>query len=320
MSKVNINGGRIQIGERACVSFQRTLRVPEDGQSYPLPPGLGPFVIHEIADYSDRVPPSWREQGGCFIAMHQREALWIGFDGTEWKPNAIKVAVGGVNAVSGTVWEDGLHDAPQDYIVCPDQPWLDGINAGDGFTKQFVAAPLGAGHTVEAQVTGEEKFGGIQLVVYEPRPGIFPDEPPPEPEQASSVYLESMPVESEMGIGAGGNIRQKIYPDEYGIGSWDQDNYERLFVHILNSRQYREVTGLELPDTPVSAQTYIESGLPWFDLYDESKADLPSSSVLKSVSTVGQRERGGENAEPSEAKFVEVEKLPVQRLGRPRGD
>lgn len=252
--------------------------------------------------------------------MYQSEALWLGFDGAEWKPNAIKVAVGGVNAVSGTVWEDGLHDAPQDYIVCPDQPWLDGINAGDGFTRQFVAAPLGAGYTVEAQVTGEERFGGIQLVIYEPRPGIFPDEPPPVPEQASNLYMEAPPFEGEMGIGAGGKIRQKIYPDDYGLETWDQGNYGSLFVRILNSLQYREVTGHELPDTPVSAQLYIESGFPWFDLYDESKADLPPSSVLKQVRTVWQKEHGDENAESSEAKSVKVEKLPVRKLGRERGD
>ena len=45
----------------------------------------------------------------------------------------------------------------------PDQPWLDGINAGDGFIRQFVAVPLGLGATVEAQVTGDEVHGGVQL-------------------------------------------------------------------------------------------------------------------------------------------------------------
>ena len=38
--------------------------------------------------------------------------------------------------------------------------------------------PLGMGYTVEAQVTGEETFGGIQILVYEPRAGRFPDQPP----------------------------------------------------------------------------------------------------------------------------------------------
>jgi hypothetical protein len=43
----------VQIGERFSVSFQRTLRIPEDGQDYPLPPGLDPFPVHRVEDYQD---------------------------------------------------------------------------------------------------------------------------------------------------------------------------------------------------------------------------------------------------------------------------
>ena len=37
----------------------------------------------------------------------------------------------------------------QNYCVLPKQPWLDGINYGDGYIRQFVAMPLGKGYTVE---------------------------------------------------------------------------------------------------------------------------------------------------------------------------
>ena len=66
-----------------------------------------------------------------------------------WKPNAVKVLVGGINAVSGSP-DDGEAGMPQDYLVCPPQPWLDGFNAGDGAIRQFVAMELGAGYAVEA--------------------------------------------------------------------------------------------------------------------------------------------------------------------------
>jgi hypothetical protein len=36
-------------------------------------------------------------------------------------------------------------------VVCPDQPWLDGINAGDGYIRQFVAMPLGMGYTAKSR-------------------------------------------------------------------------------------------------------------------------------------------------------------------------
>jgi hypothetical protein len=75
----------------------------------------------------------------------------------------VKVAVGKVNAITGKRWRLKLTKTWQDYVVCPDQPSLDGINAGDGYIRQFFAMPLPMGCTVEGQVTGKEEFGGIQL-------------------------------------------------------------------------------------------------------------------------------------------------------------
>ncbi|MGH9227016.1 MAG: hypothetical protein ACRD2W_25295, partial [Acidimicrobiales bacterium] len=101
--------------------------------------------------------------GRPVIPLRQGEALWLAFGGEDWHPNAVQVAVGGVNAVSGQPFEAGLSDDPQNYLVTPEQPWLDGIKTGDGVVRQLVAAPLGSGVTVEGQVTGEESTGGIQL-------------------------------------------------------------------------------------------------------------------------------------------------------------
>ena len=55
-------------------------------------------------------------------------------------------------------------------MVCPDQPWLDGFNCGDGVIKQFVAMPLGMGYTVEGQVTGEEGEREVQVKKLEMAP------------------------------------------------------------------------------------------------------------------------------------------------------
>jgi hypothetical protein len=57
-------------------------------------------------------------------------------------------------------------------------------------------------------------------------------------------------------------------------------------VHIVNSQQFRELTGEEPPPTPVSAQTYAEHGLPWFELYDERRGDIPAAERLARVATV----------------------------------
>lgn len=83
MLEVKVKSDTIQIGDRFSVSFQRTLRIPDDGKTYPLPPGLGQFPVCKVDDYSDHVPTSWKGHGGVFIPMYQREALWLNFNGME---------------------------------------------------------------------------------------------------------------------------------------------------------------------------------------------------------------------------------------------
>ena len=286
MLAVRVSNDAVCVGRHFSVSFQRTLRIPDDGVEYLLPPGLGQFPVCRVEDHEGRVPPSWIEHGGVFIPMYQREALWLDFDGADWRPNAVKVAIGKINAITGKRLHQGLNRSRQNYLVCPDQPWLDGINAGKGYIRQFVAMPLGMGYTVEGQVSGKEEFGGIQIIVYDPKPGKFPDEPP------TTEALHGMVCEAEpcacpaMGLGAGGKMKQDIYPDDYGVDTWDQSNYGRVYVHIVNSMAYREITGREPPPTPVSAKTYTEYGLPWFDLYDEGKGDIEASDGLAKVKSI----------------------------------
>jgi hypothetical protein len=279
-------------GDRFSLNFQRTLRIPDDDKTYPLPPGLGTFPICKVDDYKNRVPESWLEHGGVFIPMYQREALWIYFESRYWKPNAVKVGIGKVNAVSGKSWSQGLIFGDDDYLVCPPQPWLDGINAGDGYIRQFVAMPLGMGYTVEAQVTGEERFGGIQIIVYEPKPGKFPDSDwAPEERSRGITMMAACAGGTEMGLGAGGKMKQKIYRDPHEINTWDENNYGRVYVHIVNSMMYREITGKEPPVTPITAKTYAHYGFPWFDLYDETMSDRPASKILGQVKTVKEMDK-----------------------------
>ncbi len=289
MLTVTAKDNLLHFGDGFALSFQRTLRIPDDGKTYPLPPGLGAFPILRVADYKDRVPEAWAKHGGVFIPMYQREALWINFRARHWKPNAAKIAIGKVNAVSGKIWDQALNKDAKDYLVCPPQPWLDGINAGEDMIRQFVAMPLRMGYTVEAQVTGKEEFGGIQIIVYEPKPGKFPDEPPPMRDVLFAAMPAAAPVRAmsaEMGLGAGGRMRQKIYPDPHGIDTWDADNFGRVYVHIVNSMAYREITGKEPPPTPVSASTYSQHGLPWFDLYDDHLGDIEAPDALKNVKSI----------------------------------
>jgi len=283
---VHIDDYAVRIGERLAVSFQRTLRVPLDGESYPLPPGLGAFPLRRAADHAARVPASWVERGDAFLPMYRREALWLGFRATPWKPSAVQVGVGGVDAVAGGPFGAELTAEPQNYVVCPPQPWLDGINAERGAVRQFVAVELGEGRSVEAALTGREVEGGIQLAVYDPLPGRFPDEPPPAPPPRGPERL-SLPEPRALGLGAGGEVRQKVYPDPHGVDAWDPASVARVHVHLVLPDEYRRITGEEPPPSPVDAATYAAHGLPWFELYDDAAGDVPPSERLAGVEGVG---------------------------------
>ena len=129
-----------EVHRKACcaISFQRTLRIPDDNRTYPLPAGLGRFPLHHVDDFANNVPRQWLEHGGVLLPMYQSEALWIHFSDRSDYPFAIKIAAGKIDAVSGGDWMPGLARSPQNYLVMPDQPWLDGFSVQKGLIRQFV--------------------------------------------------------------------------------------------------------------------------------------------------------------------------------------
>ncbi|WSY72853.1 hypothetical protein OH805_01350 [Streptomyces sp. NBC_00879] len=161
---VRIEGNTLLLGGGVQIRFIRTLRLPESG-THPLPPGLGEFPLRRVEDFPGTVPRPWLARGGVMLPVYLREALWLSFAGSR-EPAALQIGVGKVCAVSGERWTGRLAREPQNYVVLPRQPWLDGINSGRGTVRQFVAVPLGLGATVEGQVTGEETTGGVQLQAF----------------------------------------------------------------------------------------------------------------------------------------------------------
>ncbi|TFK29558.1 hypothetical protein FA15DRAFT_610192 [Coprinopsis marcescibilis] len=170
-TEVRWNSDTISVAE-VDIKCHRTLRVPDsdDEGASSLPPDLGAFPLFPVSQLGSRVSEDMKRRGGFVLPMFRREALWISFcsDEDSERP-AVKVSVGGVNAISGVPTsapaplKSSVH---QDYIVAGLQPWLDGIAIGDGFVRQFVVTELHKGYTVEEQVTGKAKVGGIQFDIY----------------------------------------------------------------------------------------------------------------------------------------------------------
>jgi hypothetical protein len=294
------------------IEFQRTLRIPDDGKIYPLPAGFGPFPLRHVDDYKDSAPEPWIEHGGVLMPMYQSEALWILF--TTGYPFAVKVAAGKINAVTGELWTVGLQAHPQNYLVVPEQPWLDGFAVQKGVIRQFVAMPLSAGYSVEEQITGKADVGGVQLQVFPLRPEAYFRT---ELEQRLPRSLEDLLDElydahllrgdnilhslsrpcylrtedRGMGLSLGGTMRQEIFKDPHDFSDWDSSMTSRCFVHLCNSLMWRQVTRGNPPHPPFTAKEYARAGIPWFDYYRDDLSALSGSTVLdkvKSVFSLGQ--------------------------------
>ena len=196
-----------------AIRLRRTLRMPVDGKIHNLPPGLGSFPLFNVDEYKTQLPPRISALGGIFFPMYrrsfhpallipltllEREAMWISF--TCQNKFVVRPFLGGVNGISGESMVGNMTSLirklnnlspKQDYLILPDQPWLDGVAASPGQVKQFVAVPMPPlenreekhyvhesrqgssslqsfdliGKSVEFQITGKEEVGGIQLEI-----------------------------------------------------------------------------------------------------------------------------------------------------------
>lgn len=278
---------------RLAIDFQRTLRIPDDNKNYPLPPGLGSFPIRHVDDFEKSVPARWLQHGGVMLPMYQSEAMWLRFQtynvtGQGIYPFAIKIAAGKINAVSGEAWKKRLSLKPQDYVVAPGQPWLDGFCVEEGIIRQFVAMPLGLGVTAEEQLAGKAEHGGLQIMAYPMKRKVFEKRFPVIRGYGQIRFsMGDGPMaccESPgMGLAPGGRMKQEIYEDPFDLKDWDMEQSSRCFVHICNSQIWRQITGEQPPTVPPTAKEYSRAGLPWFDYYSEGSKPIPGAKRLKKL-------------------------------------
>jgi len=285
---------QVHPGARFTIDFQRTLRIPDDGRDYPLPPGLGRFPLRHVDDFGEEVPALWRRHGGVMLPMYQSEAMWLNFGSASveghWVPYpfAVKIAAGKVDAVTGAAWSNDLHARPQDYVVSPEQPWLDGFCVSKGTIRQFVAMPLGSGYSAEEQITGAAEHGGVQIIVYPMKRSAFERRfPKGRRPQYTECLCEAMPAAPDMGLAPGGRMKQQIYDDPFDFDDWETAHGSRCFVHIANSLVWRAIVGENPPTVPPTAKEYTRAGLPWFDYYRDAPA-LDGSAVLDGLQSVAQ--------------------------------
>ncbi|PTD02116.1 hypothetical protein FCULG_00012190, partial [Fusarium culmorum] len=255
------------------ISFKRTVRVPDNDDTNNLPPDAGSFPLYKVDDYAETLPLSMAQKGGLFIPMYQREAMWINFESKCLY--AIKVFVGGINAVSG---EPSVEDAAtslrrrnlilqdrsvQDYIVTPDGLILADYKIEDGSTLHMVQRLRDGG-------------GG-------PRP------------------------QKEMNVAAGGLIKQ-------GIFRIPKNDYKKSVpvtfnVQVLNSAGFEQVTGKKLPPSPITAKSYADCSYPFYSIYEEPTT---ISGVFDGLRSVAQIDQTSEDSLPADMPVMDVDARQVR--------
>lgn len=223
--------------------------------------------------------------------------LWLSFksdyivDRRTPYPFALKIATGKISAITGDSWHHGLTRNPQDYLVVPEQPWLDGYCVEKGIIRQFVAMPLGQGYSVEEQITGEAEYGGMQIEIFPMRADVFHKRFPiiARHDESLDVFEQRTTCSSEssgMGLAPGGRMRQEIFADPFSIHDWDTAHTSRCFIHLVNSSTWHAITNQRPPSRPPTARDYTKAGYPWFDYYDAELKALDGSLSLAAVKSV----------------------------------
>lgn len=294
------------------VDFIRTYRVPEGRETNRLPPGYGSIPVRPVHQYSPACPISWARENSYFMGLHDCEALWLNFQanrGYAKQPLAVLVGAGGINAVNGqplgTVLEAG------NYLVVPPQPWLDGFMC-QGMVRQFVATKYqgGFGQTAAEQIMGTaSQTGALGFAVFEPiRPLVT--EPSPRltkqymgpcgqsvgsygsdnltyacysPSKGGAVPMgdaSRREAVQEMGLGAGGHIEQKIYPDPYGLHVWRSSPTAIAAVYICSAEDWFQITGQRLPDPVPEIRRMWDQQ---FSMADGHKGTLPTSCSFEGL-------------------------------------
>ena len=109
---------------------------------------------------------------------------------------------------------------------------------------------------------------------------------------------------------------QTIHRDPHGVDAYEARG-TRLFIHLVDSLRWREITGQEPPSTPITAATYAKHGLPWFELQDRGAPAVEPSATLGAVKSLGEidAEELGEHAPTDTIDDPPVVKLPFPLPG-----
>ncbi len=228
-----VNGSQLLLrdadGAGVTITFQRTLRIPDDGRTYPLPPGLGAFPLRLVRDYASRVPAGWAARGGVFLPMYQREAMWLSFGGAPRAQDRRRQGVRGERrALAGRACARPRRTTSSS-----------GRSRGSTASPRARARSASSSRCRSASATPSRASSPARRSTAASSSSRTP--PSPAGSRAASEARTAdfdeecctlaapmlgggaaRGASGQMGLAAGGCMDQKIYPDVYGLDTWDQ--------------------------------------------------------------------------------------------------
>lgn len=188
---VSTDGEAIQVGkeENVRISFNQTVTLAGD-RSGSITGFLGLYPVYsrtvvregqKIQTNADFIVPMHGMDVMLTNMQHllmelslDEEAVFISFSSAS--VFAIKVLLGPINVITGNrdhieSTKSLIDEEKQDYIVTPEQRWIDGITTGPNQVRQFVAKSTtkGSRYSVEAHLKKSELKGGFHFVVIPPK-------------------------------------------------------------------------------------------------------------------------------------------------------
>jgi hypothetical protein len=232
------------------VSFQRTAQT-RGAADPPASHGAAPLV-------------ELRKPGAAadlLIPVDDAEAIWLGLEPAVANlPAAVRVQVMApvaIDAVTGGDWTDELSRAPQNYLVCPPQRSLDGVQAGPGRARQLVRH-AGPGMTADSCVE-------VVLLRITSIPRGQPVSRAEGPSQVGPLHDTDPSVGGaarRARAGSGTGVPQLILVDPYPLDGWDTDAASSVTVQLADPAVFTALTGRPAPSLVPEADRYLGWRLP----------------------------------------------------------
>jgi hypothetical protein len=109
--------------------------------------------------------------------------------------------------------------------------------------------------------------------------------------EASNSAIEPAPRLEVMGIAAGGKLIQDLVADFRPRHTWNTSRTRLTNIHIFSPASFEAVTHIVPHDVPITAKDYVDAGLPFFVVEEDTENRIDGSETLDAVKSVSEMDK-----------------------------